>query len=513
MKTFEDLGLSSKLCKVLKKNALNIPFELQRDIIPLISRNNNLLIESGPGAGTFITYALPLLDKIVPGLENPRAIVITPTQDTSSQLARVMGQLAIATGHTISAMGSNWVSPETADIIFGTPADLLTTIDESQLSTQNISTLVVDRANSIEVTSDFDALKELLGYIGNKPQKVVFSLPITDSIRKIVSQHVPKCIEMSTTSKKGTAEGDHQIQKMHYLIGSEEKEEALLWLLKKHFTDRSRKLMIFVHTAAGANELIAFLRLYGFLAGNPGDSASYIWVGTTDQKSQAQEATDEKRFLATISFDCPEDTVVMEDCHGESKEAVVVLLAREIPHFRQLTSTLSYETQALNIKPATRIDPLSKIRDDLTNQLSSQDLAPYYAILEPMLETYDPLELSAASLSLASLPQSDKEIGPKGQPVTAPHDNHDWTRLFVSLGTIEGITPSTLLGALAGESGVDGSAFGKIDIRETFSLVEVRASEANKVIKTVNGVTIRGRSTRVDYDRARKTNEQTRRRG
>ena len=207
MKTFEDLGLSSKLCKVLKKNALNIPFELQRDIIPLISRNNNLLIESGPGAGTFITYALPLLDKIVPGLENPRAIVITPTQDTSSQLARVMGQLAIATGHTISAMGSNWVSPETADIIFGTPTDLLTAIDESQLSTQNISTLVVDRANSIEVTSDFDALKELLGYIGNKPQKVVFSLPITDSIRKIVSQHVPKCIEMSTTSKKGTAGG------------------------------------------------------------------------------------------------------------------------------------------------------------------------------------------------------------------------------------------------------------------------------------------------------------------
>ena len=60
---------------------------------------------------------------------------------------------------------------------------------------------------------------------------------------------------------------------------------------------------------------------------------------------------------------------------------------------------------------------------------------------------------------------------------------------------------------------MDGSAFGKIDIRETFSLVEVRASEANKVIKTVNGVTIRGRSTRVDYDRARKTNEQTRRRG
>jgi ATP-dependent RNA helicase DeaD len=48
---------------------------------------------------------------------------------------------------------------------------------------------------------------------------------------------------------------------------------------------------------------------------------------------------------------------------------------------------------------------------------------------------------------------------------------------------------------------VDGSSFGKIEIRDTYSLVEVRPSEAEKVIKAVNGSTIRGRSARVDYDR------------
>ena len=66
---------------------------------------------------------------------------------------------------------------------------------------------------------------------------------------------------------------------------------------------------------------------------------------------------------------------------------------------------------------------------------------------------------------------------------------------------MEGVKPRDLLGALAGESGVDGSSFGKIEVRDTYSLVEVRPSEAEKVIRAVNGSSIRGRSARVDYDR------------
>jgi ATP-dependent RNA helicase DeaD len=128
--------------------------------------------------------------------------------------------------------------------------------------------------------------------------------------------------------------------------------------------------------------------------------------------------------------------------------------------------------------------------------------------LEPLIEIYDPVELSAASLSLASLPQNSEETSQNKPPIAKANTNPDeWTRLFVSIGTMEGVTPGTLLGALAGESEVDGNAFGKIDIRETFSLVEVLAKEAGKVIKAVNGVTIRGRSTRVDYDRGQKPNQ------
>ncbi|MEO2159195.1 MAG: DEAD/DEAH box helicase, partial [bacterium] len=202
MKSFQDLGLSPTLTEALAAEGLATPFELQQDIIPLIARNNNLLVESGPGSGTLIAYAAPLLEKIDPGIGSPGAIILTPTRNASSRLAKSVSRLSISTGHSVSALGGNWASPESSDILFGTPHDLLSAINGARLTTQNIGSIVVDGANSLEVTSDLDAAKELLGYIGNTTQKVIFSLPVTDSVKQMVAQYVPKCLEIPGTQKQ-----------------------------------------------------------------------------------------------------------------------------------------------------------------------------------------------------------------------------------------------------------------------------------------------------------------------
>ncbi|HEX9938557.1 MAG TPA: DbpA RNA binding domain-containing protein, partial [Longimicrobium sp.] len=76
-----------------------------------------------------------------------------------------------------------------------------------------------------------------------------------------------------------------------------------------------------------------------------------------------------------------------------------------------------------------------------------------------------------------------------------------FTRLFISLGERDGVRASDLMGAIAGEADIPGAQVGKIDIRDTFSIVEVPADVAQKVIDSVNGTTLKGRSVRVDYDR------------
>jgi ATP-dependent RNA helicase DeaD len=76
-----------------------------------------------------------------------------------------------------------------------------------------------------------------------------------------------------------------------------------------------------------------------------------------------------------------------------------------------------------------------------------------------------------------------------------------YARLFVSIGSRDEIRPGDLVGAIAGEANIPGSRIGKIEIRDSFSIVEVQADVADQVIRAVNGTTMKGRSLRVDYDR------------
>jgi ATP-dependent RNA helicase DeaD len=74
-------------------------------------------------------------------------------------------------------------------------------------------------------------------------------------------------------------------------------------------------------------------------------------------------------------------------------------------------------------------------------------------------------------------------------------------RVFLSVGERDGLTPGDLLGAITGEAHVPGEAVGKIEIRESHTLVDIQDTVAQKVIRALNGTTIRGRAVRADADR------------
>jgi ATP-dependent RNA helicase DeaD len=94
----------------------------------------------------------------------------------------------------------------------------------------------------------------------------------------------------------------------------------------------------------------------------------------------------------------------------------------------------------------------------------------------------------------AAEPKPETKPAEPGRPVA-------FVRLFVSAGTRDNIRPGDLVGAITGEAGVKGEQVGKIELRDTFAVVEVAADVADRVIRALNGTTLRGRSLRVDFDR------------
>jgi ATP-dependent RNA helicase DeaD len=83
------------------------------------------------------------------------------------------------------------------------------------------------------------------------------------------------------------------------------------------------------------------------------------------------------------------------------------------------------------------------------------------------------------------------------------------TRLFMTVGTRDGVKTGDLMGMIAGEGGIPGDHVGKIDLRESHALVEVAEADAASVIAKVNGAMVRGRRVVVRAERDKEERERS----
>ncbi|MGB0332316.1 MAG: DbpA RNA binding domain-containing protein, partial [Planctomycetota bacterium] len=97
--------------------------------------------------------------------------------------------------------------------------------------------------------------------------------------------------------------------------------------------------------------------------------------------------------------------------------------------------------------------------------------------------------------------QGTSEFRPRGNDRQHQGDGQGWkpveegmTRLFVNVGRMDGVRPGDLVGAIAGESGIEGSSIGSIDIFSRYSFVEVPEEKGEQVISSITGVQVRGRA-------------------
>lgn len=159
--------------------------------------------------------------------------------------------------------------------------------------------------------------------------------------------------------------------------------------------------------------------------------------------------------------------------------------------------------------------------------LTEEDLAAFRPAVEALVDQFDAIDVAAAALRLAYevapnrpprvivLPGAGSGRGAANRrPGRDPRDDRprrdprpgdpDVAQLYVNVGRMDRVRPADLVGAIAGETGLQGSEIGAINIFEKFSLVEVPDDAVDDVIDRMTGVVIRGRQTEVRRDRGPK---------
>jgi hypothetical protein len=148
------------------------------------------------------------------------------------------------------------------------------------------------------------------------------------------------------------------------------------------------------------------------------------------------------------------------------------------------------------------------VRGELRDTLASGAFARELLTLEPLLDSYDGIEIAAATLRLLEQARFERDAARARASEARPHGaltagTGPMTRLFINVGAMDNARPGDLVGAITNEAGITSAQVGKVDIRENHSLVEVASDVADSVVAKITGGTIRGRRVvaRIDQER------------
>ncbi len=141
-------------------------------------------------------------------------------------------------------------------------------------------------------------------------------------------------------------------------------------------------------------------------------------------------------------------------------------------------------------------------RSQIRAELEAGEPSAAILALAPLFERHEPARVAAALYALWKRTRSGGNVQASRRPgvddapvrelVTAPGDDSaPKAKIWVSVGKREGVTPADLVGALTRELKVDRTAIGRIELRDSFSLVELPATDAERIAQALNGKSVR----------------------
>lgn len=262
MTTFNELNIIEPIKTALAKNGYITPTPIQKESIPILIDNHDLLAIAQTGTGKTASFAIPILQHLYKTQSNPkprtiRALVLAPTRELVIQIAdncKIYGaNLSLRQTTIFGGVNENpqiKVMSKGADLVIATPGRLLDLMDQGHIDLSRVTHLVIDEADRMLDMGFVRDIKKIIAKIPKKRHTMFFSATMPASIREFSNSilHNPKTV--SVTPKVVTVE---KITQTLYHVEKKDKRALLVNLLKDKRLD---KIIVFSKTKHGANRIV-----------------------------------------------------------------------------------------------------------------------------------------------------------------------------------------------------------------------------------------------------------------
>jgi superfamily II DNA/RNA helicase len=268
--TFADLGVPADLVRVLTREGITTPFEIQTATIPDALAGRDILGRGQTGSGKTLAFGLPLLARVAQGGRakplKPKAVILVPTRELAMQVADALTPLGRAVGVFLkTAVGGVPYDRQIdslrrgVEVIVATPGRLGDLIEKGVCSLDSVEISVLDEADQMADMGFLPEVTELLAKTPEHAQRLLFSATLDGDVQVLVEKFMHDPVTHSTDpSEASVSTMDHHL----LLIPPHDK-----FPITAAIANRAGKTIVFARTQMGVDRLVEQLRAVGVRAG------------------------------------------------------------------------------------------------------------------------------------------------------------------------------------------------------------------------------------------------------
>lgn len=522
---FNELNLSQELIMAVNDLGYEEMTEIQSKSIPLLLEGADVIGRSNTGTGKTAAFGIPAVESIESDMSRfLQVLILCPTRELAMQACDELKKFAkykkwvkpVAVYGGASMEKQIYALKRGGNIVVGTPGRVMDHIRRRTLKLDNIKTVILDEADEMLNMGFREDIESILNDIPHEHQTVLFSATMPPEIMNITKKYQNDPVVIKIAAKYKTVD---LIQQFCFEVAMGRKTDALKLLLAAY---QPKSSMVFCNTKKMVDELTEALLGGGFKAvGLHGDmkqsqrtqvmnsfksGAVSILVAT----DVAARGIDVNGIDAVFNYDIPQDNEYYIHRIGRTGRAghtgvayTLVSGRRQLNELKDISRYTKAEITQMELPEKDDIIDirLQSIKTDITELLSENISESAYELVENLENSgISPKQIAAALINkqlkevMDSLPEFDipKPIRRgKNKPAV------NTVKVDISIGRNQRIAPNFILGALVDATGMSGREFGKIDIFDKHTTVEVPESESDYVIDAMNFIKINGHQVEV----------------
>lgn len=533
--SFADLGLAPAIFQVIDQVGYETPSPIQAQGIPPLLAGRDLLGQAQTGTGKTAAFSLPLLSRLDPKLKAPQILVLTPTRELALQVAEAMQTYArnLPGFHVLPVYGGQNMGQQLRQlqrgvhVVVGTPGRIQDHLRRGTLKLDRIFAVVLDEADEMLKMGFVEEVEQILSHAPAERQTALFSATIPFEVQAVARRHLRDPVEVRIKTRTSTVE---TIAQRFWQVKGLHKLDALTRILE---AEEIEAMIIFVRTKLATVELAEKLEARGFSCAPLNGDMSQVLRETTIDKLKngsldivvatdvAARGLDVKRISHVVNYDIPNDTeayihrIGRTGRAGKEGKAILFVAPREMRMLSAIERATRQPIKAMALP--TRKDITDRrvdlFKEQIATAMESVDLEFFEELIDGYQSEYDVghrrIAATLAYLLQKERPLQAKELqeepveaekGPRGGARGAKMSDIPMRSYRIEVGSVHGVEPGNIVGAISNEAGLRSGQIGKIKILENFSLVDLPQELPDAIFNHLKSVWVCDRQLQISVD-------------